>query len=122
MEEKKNIPETIEEYIAGFPDDIQPKLNEIRDIIRKNAPEAKEKISWGMPTFTQKKNLVHFSGNKHHVGFYPGVEAIEVFKDKLTEYKTSKGAIQFPYSKPLPEKLISEIVKYQIDAIINVNN
>lgn len=106
--------DTINEYIAQYPPEIQEKLNEMRAVIVKAAPEAKEKISWGMATFTLNGNLVHFAGQKHHVGFYPGVSGVENFKDKLAEYKTSKGAIQFPYSKPLPLKLIDEIVRFRV--------
>jgi uncharacterized protein YdhG (YjbR/CyaY superfamily) len=108
---------TIDEYINACPVEWQDRLKELRELIKKNAPNATEKISWSMPTFYQKGNLIHFFLHKHHIGLYPGVEAIECFKEKLTDYKTSKGAIQLPNSKPLPKDLIAEIVKYNVSKI-----
>jgi uncharacterized protein YdhG (YjbR/CyaY superfamily) len=105
---------TIDEYIRTCPVELQVKLNELRELIQKNAPLAKEKISWGMPTFYQHGNLIHFYLHKHHIGLYPGAEAVEYFKDKLADYKTSKGAIQLPIDKPLPKALIEEIVKFNV--------
>ncbi len=104
----------IDLYIATFPVEVQGFLKEIREIIKKEAPHAEECISWGMPTFRQDGNLVHFAGNKMHVGFYPGGSPVEVFKEKLVDYKTSKGAIQFPYNKPFPVDLIAEIIRFRI--------
>ena len=104
----------IDEYIARFEPEVQEKLNEIRDIIKAAAPDATEKISWQMPTFHLHYNLVHFAGQKSHVGFFPGASGVEKFAERLTEYKTSKGAIQFPYAKPLPCDLITEIVKFRV--------
>ena len=105
----------IDEYIAGFDPEIQEKLNDIRDIIKTAAPDAIVKISWGMATLHQHYNLVHFAGQKYHVGFYPGASGVEKFSDRLSAYKTSKGAIQFPYEKPMPHELITEIVKFRIN-------
>ncbi len=105
---------TIDEYISGFPKEVQGILEQIRNTIKKAAPEAEECISWEMPTFKQKGNVVHFAGHKNHVGFYPGASGVEVFKEELTDYKTSKGAIQFPLNKPMPLKLIAKIVKYRV--------
>ncbi len=108
--------ETIDEYIATFDEGTQKKLNEIREIIKSVVPkETTEKISWDMPTFYLYGNLVHFAGFKHHIGFYPGSSGVENFLDKLTDYKTSKGAIQFVMDKPLPKALIMEIVKFRIN-------
>lgn len=106
--------DTINEYIAGFPEEIQPILELVRNTIKKAAPEAEECISWRMPTFKQNGNIVHFAGHKNHIGLYPGVSGIETFKDELSDYKTSKGAIQFPLNKPMPLKLITKIVKYRV--------
>ncbi|GHT30475.1 hypothetical protein AGMMS49574_10260 [Bacteroidia bacterium] len=111
MEEK--IPKNIDEYIDGFPPMIQEIMTILRETIHEAAPEAREKISWGMPTFSQKKLLVQFGGFKNHLGFFPGPEAIEAFKDELTEYKTSKGTIQFPYKKPIPLELVKKIVGWK---------
>ena len=105
-------PKTIDEYIASQPEAIQPMLNKVRETIRSVLPDAEERISWSMPTYWNKHNIIHFAGFKKHVGIYPGEEAVEFFKEKLTEYKTSKGAIQLPYNKPMPFELIAEIAKW----------
>jgi uncharacterized protein YdhG (YjbR/CyaY superfamily) len=102
----------IDTYIAGFPDDVQLQLFELRKIIHETVPEAREKMSYAMPTFYLNKNLIHFAAYKQHIGIYPGPEAIECFKEKLRKYKTSKGAIQFPLGKPLPIKLIQQILRF----------
>jgi uncharacterized protein YdhG (YjbR/CyaY superfamily) len=86
--------ETIDQYIANFPPEIQAVLQEVRKTIKKAAPEASEKISYGIPTFFLKGNLVHFGGFKTHIGFYPGPGAIVQFKDELSAYEQSKGAIR----------------------------
>jgi len=113
MEYNKDI-NTIDEYIEQCSPEIQGKLKSLRKVIRETAPDAVEKISWKMPTFTLNGNLVHFAAHKNHIGFYPGPSGIEVFKDKLSEYKNSKGAVQFPNDKPLPFDLIREIVAYRV--------
>lgn len=105
-----------DEYIAGFPDDIQKLLQKMRAIICKAAPHAEEVISYGMPAYKQHKVLVYFAACKNHIGFYPTGSGIEAFKDELTAYKFSKGAIQFPFDKPLPSALITKIVKFRIAA------
>jgi uncharacterized protein YdhG (YjbR/CyaY superfamily) len=102
----------IHTYIAGFPDDVQKQLFQLRTIIQESVPEAREKISYAMPTFYLSKNLIHFAAYKGHIGIYPGPQAIEHFKDKLQKYKTSKGAIQFPLGKPLPKTLIQQILQF----------
>jgi uncharacterized protein YdhG (YjbR/CyaY superfamily) len=114
MKKDSIVPETINEYIMGFPEDIQEKLEALRATIRKAAPEAEETISYAMPTFYLKGNLVHFAVFKNHIGFYPAPSGIETFKEELSPYKTSKGAAQFPIDKPLPLGLVSKIVKYRV--------
>lgn len=104
----------IDEYIAQYPEDLQRKLQEIREIIKDAAPMASEKISWQMPTFYLNGNLVHFAMNKSHLGFYPGASGVENFENRLQEYKHSKGAIQFPLNQPLPKKLIVDIVVFRV--------
>ena len=106
---------TIDEYIAQYPADMQKILTKIRKTIRKAAPKASEKISWGMPTFHQEKNLVHFAVAKNHIGFYPTTEGVTAFTDELDGYKTSKGAIQFPLSKPVPYDLITRITAFRVE-------
>lgn len=105
-------PKTIDTYIAGQSESVQPLLNKVRDAIRAVLPDAQERISWSMPTYWKKQNIIHFAACKKHIGLYPGNKAIENFRDCLTEYKTSKGAVQFPYDKPLPLDLIKEIAKW----------
>lgn len=108
---------TIDEYIAAQDDDRKAVLQQFRKIIQTAAPKAEEVISYGMPAFKQSSVLVYFAAMKAHYGFYPTSKPMEVFRDKLKTYKTSKGAIQFPLGKPLPEKLITEIVKFRLKEI-----
>jgi uncharacterized protein YdhG (YjbR/CyaY superfamily) len=103
---------SIDAYIAEQSDDIQPLLHQVRDTLRAELPDAQERISWRMPTYWRKHNIIHFAAFKKHIGLYPGDKAMEHFADRLTEYKTSKGAVQFPYSKPLPLDLIAEIAQW----------
>lgn len=108
-------PKDIDEYIAGFPSEIQELLQKIRMTIRKAAPEAEEAIKYQMPTFTLNGNLVHFAAFKRHIGFYPAPMGIEKFKDELSAYKGAKGSVQFPLDKPIPFDLISRIVEYRAE-------
>ena len=105
---------TIDEYIAAFPEEIQKILEELRATIRSAAPGAEEKICYQMPTFALKGNLVHFAAHKKHIGFYPTPSGIQAFEKELSIYETSKGAIKFPINKPLPLDLISKIVKFRV--------
>ncbi len=104
---------SIDEYIAGFPPDVQEILEKIRITIRKAAPDADETFSYQMPTFTLKGNLVHFAAFKKHIGLYPTPTGIEEFKDELSAYKSAKGSVQFPLDKPIPFDLISRIVAFR---------
>lgn len=108
-----NQPQTIDEYIARFPKEIQELLETIRITIREAAPDAEETISYQMPTFKLKGNLVHFAAYKNHIGFYPTPSGIKKFKDELSVYKGAKGSVQFPIDQPLPLDLISKIVKFR---------
>ena len=105
-------PKTIQEYIERQPEEIQPYLQQINKAIQSAIPIATEKISWSMPTYWKKHNLIQFAAFKKHIGLYPGPAAVEAFADRLTEYKTSKGAIQMPYNKPMPLELIGEIARW----------
>lgn len=104
----------IDLYIAQFPKEAQPRLEEIRTIIRKAAPKAEEVISYGMPAYKVHSVLVYFAGYKKHIGFYPTGDGIKAFEDQLGKYKWSKGAVQFPIDQKLPSKLITSMVKYRI--------
>jgi uncharacterized protein YdhG (YjbR/CyaY superfamily) len=102
-------PQTIDAYIAAQDEAVQAKLIEIREILRAALPDAEERISWSMPTYWKGRNIIHFAANKNHLGLYPGPEAIEAFQEELREFKTSKGAIQFPWNQELPISLIQRI-------------
>lgn len=104
----------IDEYIAGFPPEVQARLARIRATIRRQAPRAEEKISYQIPTFFLDGNLIHFAAFQHHIGIYPGSDAIAHFKSELAPYKTAKGSVQFPQDKPVPYGLIAKIVKYRV--------
>ena len=112
--EKSSGFSSIDEYIATFPEDIQRKLQEIRAVVKAAAPDVTEKISYQMPTFYLKGNLVYFAAFKNHIGFYPEPRGIEAFKDEVSVYETGKGTLQFPMDKPLPLDLISQIVKFKV--------
>lgn len=114
MENSKNSYPSIDAYIAQFSPDIQAKLDELRAVIKAAAPEAEEKISYQMPTFFLHGNLVHFAVHKSHIGFYPAPSGIENFKQELSPYHSSKGAVQFPIDQPLPLELVSKIVKFRV--------
>ena len=114
MMENQTQPKNIDEYIAGFPKEVQVILEGIRTTIRKAAPEAEEAIKYRMPTFTLKGNLVHFAAFKNHIGFYPIPTGIEAFKKELSQYKGGKGSVQFPLDKPIPFDLINRIVKFRV--------
>ncbi len=107
---------TVEQYIAQFPPQRQAVMNQIREVIRRVAPEAQERIRWGMPTYWQGENLVHFAAAKQHIGFYPSPEAIEHFAPQLSGYKSTKGAVQFPDAQPMPYDLIEEITRWRVKA------
>ena len=104
----------IDEYIAGFPETTQEILQQLRATFRNSVPGAEEAISYGIPTFKLKGNLVHFAAYKNHIGFYPGAAGIESFKEELSGYKLSKGTVQFPIDKPIPFDLISTIVDFRV--------
>lgn len=105
--------QNMDEYIAGFPEDVQVILNKIRETIKKAAPQAEEKISYQMPTFFLNGNLVHFAAFKNHIGFYPVPSGIEKFKKELSAYEGGKGSVQFPLDQPIPYGLIARIVKFR---------
>lgn len=107
-------PESVDAYIAAFPPERQEILQKIRQVIKTAAPHAQERTSWGMPTYWQTENLVHFSNAKSHVGFHPSPEAIIAFAPQLSQYRQSKGTVQFPYAKPIPYALIEAITRWRV--------
>jgi uncharacterized protein YdhG (YjbR/CyaY superfamily) len=115
METVKGQFKTIDEYINAFPEDVRPVLQTLRQTIREEAPDARETIKYGMPTFTLNGNLVYFGAWKKHIGLYPVSTAMEASIEELSTYKTSgKGTIQFPINQPLPLPLIRKIVQFRV--------
>jgi uncharacterized protein YdhG (YjbR/CyaY superfamily) len=104
----------IDEYIAGFPEDVRKVLQKIRIAIKKAAPDAEEAIKYQIPTFTLNGNLVHFAAFTHHVGFYPAPRGKNAFKKELAGYEGGKGTVRFPLDKPVPFDLITTIVKFRV--------
>jgi len=111
MKQAKNI----DEYITNFPEDVQERLQTIRETIHKAAPQATEDIKYRIPTFILNGNLVHFGAHKNHIGFYPAPMGIEAFAEETAPYQSGKGTLQFPLDKPIPLELIDRIVKYRVE-------
>ena len=105
----------IDEFISRYPKNVQAILQKIRKTVRQVCPDAQEKISYGIPTFTFHGNLVHFSAYASHIGFYPGSSPILALKDDLAGYETSKGTIRFPIDKPIPYDLITKLTKLAVE-------
>ena len=106
---------SVEEYIMNFPKEIQLLLGKIRSIILKNAPQAVESISYGMPAYkTNGKPLVYFAGYKSHIGFYATPTGHTEFANELSDYKQGKGSVQFSLDKPIPYELIERIVIFRV--------
>lgn len=114
MKSGQKAPKNIDEYIAGFPPEVQEILQKIRLTIRKAAPKAEEAIKYAIPTFTLNGNLVFFAAYKKHIGLYPAPRGNEAFKEELSAYGGGKGTVQFPLDKPIPYALIRKIVKFRV--------
>lgn len=115
MRERMKAYKDIDEYISTFPKTTQEILQKVRRTIQKAAPEAAEKISYGIPTFHFNGNLVHFAAYEHHIGFYPGAAGIATFLHEMDGYTTSKGTVQFPLNKPIPYNLIEKITSFRVE-------
>ena len=107
-------PQTIDEYIAGFPPDVQALLEQIRATIKHAAPDAQEAIKYQIPTFVLHGNLVSFAGYKNHIGFYPVPTGMEAFKEELAPYVAGKGTARFLLDQPIPFDLIGRIVQFRV--------
>lgn len=108
-------PNSIDEYIAGFSEEIQTLLNQVRSTIKQAAPDAEESIAYGMPAYKLKgKPLVYFAGYKNHIGFYATPTGHAEFAKELSKYKQGKGSVQFPINEPMPLDLISRIVAFRV--------
>ena len=105
---------TIDEYIARYDGDVKRRMEELRALIHSCAPGIGEKIAWGMPTFVLNGNLVHFAGEKRHLGFHPGASAVTAFSEQLRGYHCGVSSIQLPYDKPMPWELLREIVEFRV--------
>ena len=114
MPANKPTSKEIDKFISAYPEEVQVVLNKVRATIREAAPGAEETINYGIPTFTLNGNLVHFSGFKSHVGFYPTPSGVEKFKKELSKYEGAKGSVKFPLDQPIPYDLISKIVKFRV--------
>ena len=114
MKADRSAPKDIDDYIAGFPEDVQEILEKIRMTIRKAAPDAEETIKCQMPTFTLKGNLLSFAAYKKHVGLYPAPTGNEKFNKELSIYRAAKSSVRFPLDKPIHFGLISQIVKLRV--------
>lgn len=104
---------TIDEYHDAFPQ-VKDKLEELRRLIRQATPGATEVISYNMPAFKGRRVLVYYAANKNHIGFYPTSMPIQVFAEELKDFRTSKGAIQFPLDQKLPAALVKKIVRFRV--------
>jgi uncharacterized protein YdhG (YjbR/CyaY superfamily) len=106
---------TVEDYIASFPASTQKLLKQVRKAIKAAAPKSEEVISYGMPGYKlHGKALVYFAGYEHHIGFYATPTGHKKFEKQLSKYKQGKGSVQFPIDKPMPLKLITDIVKFRV--------
>ncbi|MCM2325125.1 MAG: DUF1801 domain-containing protein [Candidatus Woesearchaeota archaeon] len=104
----------VDGYIARYPKDVQAILQKIRYIVSGLAEGSEECICYGVPTFKLNGNLVHFAAYKKHIGFYPGPSGLSAFKEEISRYENSKGAVKFPLDRPIPYSLIKKIVMFRI--------
>jgi uncharacterized protein YdhG (YjbR/CyaY superfamily) len=119
MKKSSHRPITIDEYIAELPEAVKPRIIKLRQIVNKVAPEAKEVISYGMPAYKYHGMLLYFAAFTNHYSLFAFPNAIIAFKDKLKGYELSKGAIKFPINKPVPVKLVTEIIQFKMQENLN---
>lgn len=118
MSDNSELPQTVDDYIAGFPETTQSILQKIRSIIRETVPDAEEVIAYQMPTYRLHGNLVHFAAFKHHIGLYPTPSGVEAFQDELEPFQHAKGSIRFPLDQPIPYALIRKIVAFRVNEML----
>jgi uncharacterized protein YdhG (YjbR/CyaY superfamily) len=111
---KRPKPQSVTEYINGFPSEARGKLREMRACIGAAAPGAKESLKWGMPAFSYHRILVTYAAFRNHIGFYPTPSAVKAFSRELKGFVTGEGSIQFPLDKPLPASLIRKITEFRV--------
>lgn len=114
---KEAAPKNFDEYVGGFPREVQQRLRQMRATIRQAAPDAEETISYRIPAFRQKKMLVWYAAYTGHIGLYPGASGIAAFAAELSAYKSAKGSVQFPFDEPLPLELVSRIVAFRVNEV-----
>jgi uncharacterized protein YdhG (YjbR/CyaY superfamily) len=114
MKSESTVPKDIDDYIAGFPEEVRAILQKVRATIAKAAPSAKEAIKYRLPTFVLNGNLVHFGAFQKHIGFYAMPTGHAKFRRELSSYESGKGSVQFPLDEPIPYGLISKIVKFRV--------
>ena len=115
MSSDKVVFNSIDEYIATFPENVQKILEDIRATIKTVAPDAKEKISYQIAAFELNgRNLIHFAGWNRHISMYPVPAGDEAFEKKIARYVAGKGTLKFPLDEPIPLELIGEIVKFRV--------
>jgi len=107
-------PQTVDNYIAGFPKDVQVILQKVRQTIREAAPEMEETIKYAIPTYVQKGNMLSFAGYKKHIGIYPAPAGTKKFQKELAAYRAAKSTVQFPLDRPIPYDLLSQLVKFRV--------
>ncbi len=109
----RKTPKDVDDYISWFPEETQKLLAEIRSLIRTNASEAEETISYNIPAYKLNGILIYFAGFQKHVSMYPAPRENEAFMAELSNYKGGKGTLQFPLNKPLPVDLIRRIILFR---------
>jgi uncharacterized protein YdhG (YjbR/CyaY superfamily) len=114
MKANQTPPQTIDDYIAGYPPEVRVILKKLKATIRKAAPGAEEAIKYRLPTFVLSGNLVHFGAFKKHIGFYATPSGNKQFRKELSAYEGAKGSVQFPLDKPIPYALVSRMVKFRV--------
>jgi uncharacterized protein YdhG (YjbR/CyaY superfamily) len=112
-------PKNIDEYIASFSPEVQAILEKIRLTIRNAAPDARETISYNIPTYTLGGALVHFAAFKKHIGFYPPVRGDAKLEKAISAYAGEKGNLRFPLDQPIPYSLIERIVKLRVKQMLS---
>jgi uncharacterized protein YdhG (YjbR/CyaY superfamily) len=116
---KSNLPKSVDEYIAGFPQSVQERLALMRSTLKKAIPGAEEAIKYAMPTMMiNGRNLVHFAAFKNHIGFYALPVTHEAFAEELSGYTTGKGSVQFPLDQQLPVSLITRMTKFRLKSAV----
>jgi len=111
---RKPVARDVDEYIAGFPPDVQTILTRIRTTIRRAAPEAQERISYGIPAFAMNGDFLYFAAFRKHIGLYPPVKGDEKLRKAVSRYAGDKGNLKFPLNEPIPYGLIGRVVRARI--------